>query len=132
VAHRRPNHHRALDESPDSHGLDLRKGRMTRCHCGCGRSIPKHSETGRQGRVDRRYATNACSQRVRRRRRPGQPRTIENLRRWGREGGKTRSIGVVQRLLASLAHLNRDQAILEAYRRGKYAFYRIPKAQRAA
>jgi hypothetical protein len=43
-----------------------------------------------------------------------------------------RSIGVVQRLLASLAHLNRDQAILEAYRRGKYAFYRIPKAQRAA
>jgi hypothetical protein len=44
-----------------------------------------------------------------------------------------------RRVLASIAevtrpgaHLNRDQAILEAYRRGKYAFYRIPKAQRAA
>jgi len=107
---------------------------MKPCACRCGRPLPPQSVTGRQQRSDMRYATPSCGQRARRRRKRTRvtARTPENIKRCGREGGKARAAGVILRLLASLAHLDRDQAILEAYRRGKYAFYRIPKAERAA
>lgn len=77
---------------------------MNRCPCKCGRLV----------KPGKRYATAPCVFRAMSR---------AKKVRAGRQGGRTRAIGIHQRLLASVATLDRDAAILRAYYLGRRAAY---------
>ena len=53
-------------------------------------------------------------------------------RQAGHQGGKTRAAGYRLRLVASLAGLSREDAILEAYARGRRAGYQARTKERTA
>ena len=81
-----------------------------RCLCGCHKPV----------KPGRRYATSTCHL------------TPEMRRQAGHQGGKTRAAGYRLRLIAALAELSREDAILEAYARGRRAGYEARAKARAA
>lgn len=78
---------------------------MKRCPCGCGGPVKPH----------RKFAMRTCWHRA---------VTPAQRASWGQQGGKTRVLGLELTLLAQLASLDRNAAILRAYYLGRRAAYR--------
>jgi len=93
------------------------------CKCGCG----CHFVTWRRGHL---FATRTCGKRWHRRQRPPVVITRAMRRQWAREAVRSRIMGYTLRLLAKVAHLDRDAAILKAWTLGKRAAYRERARQR--
>jgi len=87
------------------------------CACGCGERIVTWNR-------HHRFVSNTHAQRFRRRQRPRIVITRAMRRRWAREAVRSRIMGYTLRLLAEVAHLDRDAAIMKAWHLGKRQAYR--------